>query len=439
VIFINGLPLAIIELKNPVDETSTLYHAFNQIQAYKNYLPGLLTYNELLVISDGLQARVGTLTSGWDRFMPWRTIDGTELAPKGSVELETLLKGLFQKQRFLDYILNFIVFDDDGNTISKKAAGYHQYHAVNKAVACAFSACGYSFDPQTLTGRFPKFRDEIGTHLKSPQVTYGNKPGHFGGRRIGVIWHTQGSGKSLLMAFFAGKIIRHPGMKNPTLVVITDRNDLDEQLFKTFSGCKELLRQTPMQAGSREKLRGLLRTPAGGVIFTTIQKFFPDNKGEPYPILSDRENIIVIADEAHRSQYDFIDGFARHLHDALPNASFIGFTGTPIEKHDRSTPAIFGDYIDTYDIKRAVEDGATVPIYYEGRLAKIELIEAEKPRIDPEFEEIPKARKNRKNKDSRPNGPGSKPWWARKNGSISWPATFSSTSTADSKPWKEKG
>jgi len=233
-------------------------------------------------------------------------------------------------------------------------------HAVNKAVACAFSACGYTFDPQTLTGRFPKFRDEIGTRVKSPPGSYGNKPGHFGGRRIGVIWHTQGSGKSLLMAFFVGKIIRHPGMKNPTLVVITDRNDLDDQLFKTFPGCKELLRQTPQQARNRQELRGLLRTPAGGVIFTTIQKFFPETN----------------------------DGFARHLHDALPNASFIGFSGTPIEKHDRSTPAIFGDYIDTYDIKRAVEDGATVPIYHEGRLAKIELDEEEKPKIDPEFEEI---------------------------------------------------
>jgi type I restriction enzyme R subunit len=248
---------------------------------------------------------------------------------------------------------NFIVFEDDGAKIFKKAAAYHQFHAVNKAIRCTLEATSEAGD-----------------------------------RRIGVIWHTQGSGKSLLMVFFSGKLIKKPEMENPTLVVITDRNDLDGQLFSTFSSCRELLRQDPVQAESREHLKRLLQVPSGGVIFTTIQKFFPEKKGAKYPMLSDRKNIVVIADEAHRSQYDFIDGFARHMRDALPRASFIGFTGTPIEKEDRSTPAVFGDYIDKYDILRAVEDGATVPIYYESRLAKIELDENEKPRLDAEFEEI---------------------------------------------------
>jgi type I restriction enzyme, R subunit len=388
VVFINGLPLAVIELKNPADEKATIRHAFNQLQTYKTDIPGLFIYNELLVISDGLEARGGTITSGWDRFMPWRTVDGKEVAPRGSVELEVLLKGVFQKRRFLDMVLNFIVFDDDGKSIAKKAAAYHQYHAVNKAVECTLSACGIEADPGMLYARFPKLDEHSPYVVKEHPRPYGPGTDHFGGQRIGVIWHTQGSGKSLLMAFFAGKIIRHPGMENPTLLVITDRNDLDDQLFGTFSSCRDLIRQTPVQAENREHLRELLKVPAGGVVFTTIQKFLPDRKGEQYPQLSERRNIVVIADEAHRSQYDFIDGFARHMHDALPNASFIGFTGTPIERDDRSTPAVFGDYIDKYDILRAVEDGATVPIYYEGRLAKIDLREDEKPRIDPEFEEI---------------------------------------------------
>ena len=353
VVFINGLPLAVIELKNPADEQATIRHAFNQLQTYKGDIPSLFACNELMIISDGLDARMGTLTAGYDRFMPWRTVEGMEVAPKGRLELEVLLKGVFQKRRLLDLILNFVVFDDDGSTLTKKAAAYHQFHAVNKAVQC------------TIDATMPD-----------------------GDRRIGVVWHTQGSGKSLSMAFYAGKIIRHPAMENPTLVVITDRNDLDDQLFGTFAGCKDLLRQTPVQAESREHIRELLKVPAGGVVFTTIQKFLPDVKGDAYPLLSERHNIVVIADEAHRSQYDFIDGFARHLRDALHNASFIGFTGTPIEREDRSTPAIFGDYIDKYDILRAVEDGATVPIYYEGRLAKIELKDEERPRIDPKFEEL---------------------------------------------------
>jgi len=389
VVFVNGLPLGVIELKNPADEKATIRHAFNQLQTYKSDIPGLFIYNELLVISDGLEARSGTLTSGWDRFMPWRTIDGKEVAPRGSVELEVLLKGVFDKRRFLDLILNFIVFEDDGSSVLKKIAAYHQYHAVNKAVDCTISACGIDAEPRQLYAEFPAHDEMNPFGLSDPSAhPYGKNSKHFGGRRIGVIWHTQGSGKSLSMAYFAGKIIRHPAMKNPTIVVITDRNDLDDQLFGTFSRCRDLMRQTPVQAETRENLRELLKVAAGGVVFTTIQKFMPDAKGDQYPKLSDRENIVVIADEAHRSQYDFIDGYARHMRDALPNASFIGFTATPIERDDRNTPAVFGDYIDTYDMLRAIEDKATVPIYYEGRLAKIELDEDERPIIDPEFEEI---------------------------------------------------
>jgi type I restriction enzyme, R subunit len=399
VVFVNGLPLAVIELKNPADEQATLRSAFNQLQTYKADIPDLFTYNELLVVSDGMQARSGTLTAGWDRFMPWRTIDGSDLYREPGSEwqsgglaqpgLETLLKGVFDRRRFLDLILNFIVFDDDGATIEKKAAAYHQFHAVNKAVDCTLSACGMEQREGLLYGRFPE-QDEYNPHRGTREAgsSYGSGTAHFGGRRIGVVWHTQGSGKSLLMVFFAGKVIRHPAMENPTLVVVTDRNDLDNQLFDTFSACRDLMRQTPVQAEDREHLKSLLQVAAGGVVFTTIQKFLPEEKGSDYEELSARRNIVVIADEAHRSQYDFIDGFARHLHDALPNASFIGFTGTPIERDDRSTPAVFGDYIDKYDILRAVEDEFTVPIYYEGRLAKIELEEKERPKIDPEFEEI---------------------------------------------------
>lgn len=401
-VFVNGLPIAVIELKNPADEKATIRHAFNQLQTYKEDIPNLFVFNELMVISDGLEARTGTLTANWERFMPWRTIDGTDLyrqpsspalLPEGEggqckPMLEVVLKGVFEKKRLLDLILNFIVFEDDGAQVEKKVAAYHQYHAVNKAVNCTLSACGIEVEPNLLYGRFPVL-DEANPFLaREEPAPYGSGSRHFGDRRIGVVWHTQGSGKSLLMVFYAGKIIRHPATKNPTLVVITDRNDLDDQLFGTFSECKDLLRQTPVQAESRVHLRELLQVAAGGVVFTTIQKFLPDTKGESYPALSGRENIVVIADEAHRSQYDFIDGFARHMRDALPNASFIGFTATPLECDDRSTPAVFGNYIDTYDILRAVEDGATVRIFYEGRLARIELLEEEKPKIDPEFEEV---------------------------------------------------
>ncbi|RTZ73110.1 MAG: DEAD/DEAH box helicase [Gammaproteobacteria bacterium] len=408
VLFVNGLPLAVIELKNPADENATLHHAFNQLQTYKAQIPSLFVYNALLVISDGMQARFGTLTAGWDRFMPWRTIDGTDLYREpgnekqtdGEVQagLTTLLKGMFDPARLQDYFLNFITFEDDGggtNSIAKKAAGYHQYHAVNKALGYTLEACGIKAPSGPHHGRFLEAEQDDPFRGKDERSQYHRQ---FGDRRIGVVWHTQGSGKSLSMLFYASKVIRHPDMESPTLLVITDRNDLDDQLFGTFAINRLLLRQTPVQAESRNRLRELLQVASGGVIFTTIQKFLPDKKGDAYPMLSARRNIVVIADEAHRSQYDFIDGFARHMHDALPNASFIGFTGTPIEKDDRSTPAVFGDYIDRYDILRAVEDGATVPIYYESRLARIELEESEKPYLDAEFEEITEAEEEERNK-----------------------------------------
>ncbi len=351
VIFINGLPVAVIELKNPGDERATVKSAFNQIQTYKKDIPSLFSYNELSVISDGTEARMGTLSADIEWFTRWRTIDGLELAPEALPQLEVLIKGVFEKERLLDIIANFIVFESDGEKIIKKAAAYHQYFATNKAVEST---------------------------LKATQDK--------GDRRAGVVWHTQGSGKSLTMVFYAGKIIQV--LENPTLVVLTDRNDLDNQLFGVFSRCQDLLRQTPRQAESREELQELLRVASGGVVFTTIQKFLPQNGQEKYPTLSERKNIVVIADEAHRSQYEFIHGFAKHMREALPNASFIGFTGTPIELTDRNTRAVFGEYVDIYDVTRAVEDHATVPIYYEARLAKIELKKEEQPKIDPEFEEL---------------------------------------------------
>ncbi|GIW81353.1 MAG: DEAD/DEAH box helicase [Gemmatales bacterium] len=354
VLFVNGLPLAVVELKNPADEDATIWSAFNQLQTYKQQIPSLFAYNEALVISDGVQARIGTLTADREWFMPWRTIAGEDLAPPSMPELQVVLQGVFEKARFLQLVRHFIVFEDEGGgKLVKKMAGYHQFHAVNRAIDATVKAANQKGD-----------------------------------RRVGVVWHTQGSGKSLTMAFYAGRVVLHPAMENPTLVVITDRNDLDDQLFGTFARCHELLRQQPVQAQSRAHLRELLRTASGGVVFTTIQKFFPTEGEDQHPLLSDRRNIVVIADEAHRSQYDFIDGFARHMREALPNASFIGFTGTPIELTDRNTRAVFGDYISIYDIERAVKDGATVPIYYESRLAKLELKEEERPRLDEEFEEI---------------------------------------------------
>jgi len=373
VLFVNGLPLGVVELKNAADEDATIWTAFNQLQTYKAEIPSLFAFNELLIVSDGIQARVGTLTAGREWFKPWRTITGESLADKHLPELQVLVEGLFEPRRFLDMVRDFVVFEDTGDgRVVKKMAGYHQFHAVQMAVE------------ETLRAAKLRTFDRV---IDSGYLVQPMPGGKTGDRRIGVVWHTQGSGKSLTMAFYAGRIIREPAMENPTLVVLTDRNDLDDQLFGTFSRCSELLRQPPVQAESRAHLRDLLSVAAGGVVFTTIHKFFPEEKGDRHPVLSDRHNIVVIADEAHRSQYDFIDGFARHMRDALPSASFIGFTGTPIELQDANTRAVFGDYISVYDIQRAVEDGATVPIYYESRLAKLELNDAEKPKIDPDFEE----------------------------------------------------
>lgn len=364
VVFVNGLPIGVIELKAPGGENATLAGAHNQLQTYKAQIPSLFRTNAVLVTSDGLTARIGSLTADLERFMPWRTTDGTEIAAKGKPELNTLIEGIFDQRRLLDLLHDFTVFGETGTGLAKIIAGYHQFHAVRHAVAKTVEAA-------------------------APQ----------GDRKVGVIWHTQGSGKSLLMAFYAGQLVRHSALQNPTLVVITDRNDLDDQLFSTFSMCRDLIRQTPQQAESREDLQRTLSRASGGVIFTTIQKFSPAAGEAAYPVLSDRRNIVVIADEAHRSQYGFrakieqktgeiAYGFAKYLRDALPNASFIGFTGTPIEKDDVNTPAVFGEYIDIYDISRAVEDGATVPIYYESRLARIELPDAEKPKIDAEIDEL---------------------------------------------------
>jgi len=351
VLFVNGLPLAVIELKNPADEEATIWSAYHQLQTYKDEIPSLFTYNELLVVSDGTQARAGTITSNQEWFLPWKTIDGKELAPRDLPQLQVLLQGMFEKERCLDIIRNFITFEKRRRQTTKILAAYHQYHTTNKAIKKTIEAI--------------------------------NKD-----KRVGVVWHTQGSGKSLTMVFYTGKLILHKKLENPTIVVLTDRNDLDDQLFNTFSASQSLLRQSPTQAKDREDLKKSLNVASGGIVFTTIQKFFPEQKGKTYPVLSERKNIIVIADEAHRSQYEFINGFARHIRDALPNASFIGFTGTPIELSDRSTPAVFGDYIDIYDIQQSVEDGATVRIYYESRLAPLKLKEEERPKIDPEFEEV---------------------------------------------------
>jgi len=375
VLFVNGLPLAVVELKNAADENATIWSAFQQLQTYKVEIPSLFSANALLVISDGVEARAGTLTAGREWFKPWRTIHGDALAASTMLEMDVLTQGLLAPRRFLDLVRDFIVFEDDGSGhVSKKMAGYHQFHAVHVAV------------DETLRAAQVAALDRAA----EPRMGYGagwRPGGRTGDRRVGVVWHTQGSGKSLTMAFYAGRIIREPAMENPTLVVLTDRNDLDDQLFGTFSRCRDLLRQPPVQAESRAHLRELLSVAAGGVVFTTIHKFFPEEKGDRHPILSERHNIVVIADEAHRSQYDFIDGFARHMRDALPRASFIGFTGTPIELRDANTRAVFGDYISVYDIQRAVQDGATVPIYYESRLAKLALNEAERPKVDSEFEE----------------------------------------------------
>ncbi len=385
VLFLNGLPIAVVELKNPGDENATVTGAYNQLQTYKREIGSLFRTNALLIASDGMTARIGSLTADEERFMPWRTIDGDVIAPKGLPELEVMIAGVLDRRRLLMLIRDFTVFGDAGRGIVKIIAGYHQFHAARAAVAATLRAV-----PGVSVERA----------IRERPLAYGlpDAAAHpDGDRRIGVIWHTQGSGKSFLMAFYAGLLVRTPALENPTIVVITDRNDLDDQLFATFSMCADLIRQTPIRIESREDLTNRLDRASGGVIFTTMQKFAPPPGTSDYPAISERRNVIVIADEAHRSQYGFrarMDrktgelayGFAKYLRDALPNASFIGFTGTPIEKDDVNTPAVFGDYVDVYDIARAVEDGATVPIYYESRLARIALPPEALPEIDAEIE-----------------------------------------------------
>ena len=387
VVFVNGLPLGLIELKNAADEDTTIWTAYAQLQTYKAEITSLLHYNAALVVSDGLQARMGSVTADQEWFKVWRTITGEGDAPKTMLELEVLVRGVFERQRFLGLLQHFIVFEEDADTgaLHKIIAGYHQFHAVNAAVEETVRASGMA--DQSL------MRDNAGAFWSGKM--HGGQPGD---RRAGVVWHTQGSGKSYSMLFYAARVVRHPAMQNPTLVVLTDRNDLDDQLFGQFQRCHDILGQMPVQADGREHLRVLLNRASGGVVFTTIHKFMAE-KGEAMPSLSARQNIVVIADEAHRSQYGFGGkvnektgemsyGFASNLRDALPNASFIGFTGTPIEKTDANTRAVFGDYISIYDIQRAVADKATVPIYYESRISKLSLNAAELPKLDAEFEEI---------------------------------------------------
>ena len=388
VLFVNGLPLGIVELKNPADEDATIRTAWQQLQTYKAELPALFSLNEILIVSDGPQARVGTLTGGWEWFKPWRPLAGDTPAADGAMlELQVLLEGVCDPETLLALIRDFIVFDDDGaGPPAKKMAGYHQLHAVRAAVDETLRAAALQQAAAESVGT------GTGTVTKAvrPARRASRPGGRPGDRRIGVVWHTQGSGKSLTMAFYAGAVVRSAAMANPTVVVLTDRNDLDDQLFGAFSRCSDLLGQPPVQADSRSDLQDKLSVRSGGVVFTTIQKFLPSPApgGGARPALSERRNIVVIADEAHRSQYDFIDGFARHMRDALPNASFIGFTGTPVESADANTRAVFGDYISVYDIEDSVADGATVPIYYESRLAELGIDEAQRPTIDDEFEEV---------------------------------------------------
>ena len=398
ILFVNGLPLVVIELKNATDDKTTIQSAFRQIETYKAMISSLFTFNAFSVISDGLEAKAGTISAGLSRFMAWKTTDGVKEASKQISQLETLIKGMLQPSVLLDLVRHFVVFekfkkeDADGivtvQTV-KKLAAYHQYYAVNRAVESTKRASGF-VSKQT-----------IGNLLNESPESYGlpgvkNQPE--GDRKGGVVWHTQGSGKSLSMVFYTGKIVL--ALDNPTVLVITDRNDLDDQLFDTFAASKQLLRQDPVQATDRKQLKDLLKVNSGGVIFTTIQKFQPE-EGNVFETLSTRENIIVIADEAHRTQYGFsaktvddkdesgnvigkkiVYGFAKYMRDALPNATYLGFTGTPIESTDVNTPAVFGNYVDIYDIAQAVEDGATVRIFYESRLAKVKLTEEGKELVD---------------------------------------------------------
>lgn len=365
--FINGLPVAVIELKSPSAENVDIWDAFNQIQTYKDEIPELFAYNEASIISDGFNARVGSLTANQERYMPWRVVLNEDDKRPLEQEMETMVRGFFKRELFLDYIRYFVIFENDADNLIKKIAGYHQFHAVREAVRATVVAA----EQQSLS------------EVAEKRATYADEvvPGS---KKAGVVWHTQGSGKSISMCCYAGKLLQQPQMNNPTLIVVTDRNDLDGQLFATFSAAKDLLKQEPVQADSRDKLRQLLaERESGGIIFTTVQKFALLEDENGHPILNDRHNIVVISDEAHRSQYGlkatlkkdgkYKFGYAKHMRDALPNASFIGFTGTPIASEDKDTRAVFGDYVSIYDIQDAVEDGATVPIYYESRLAKLDI------------------------------------------------------------------
>mgnify|MGYP003582656071 FL=1 len=383
--FINGLPLAVVELKNPANEQTDVWDAFNQLQTYKDEISDLFNTNAALVVSDGFTARVGSLTANAERMLPWRTIANEDDRPRLQMELETVVRGFFKPELFLDYVRHFVLFEQDGDHIVKKVAGYHQFHAVREAVRATVIAA------QDVGKSVLEVHEE--------RATYGNEV-QPGSRKAGVVWHTQGSGKSITMACYAGKLLQQPEMKNPTLVVVTDRNDLDGQLFATFSAASDLLKTTPVQAGDRDELRQMLASrEAGGIIFTTVQKFALLDGEEAHPLLSTRTNIVVISDEAHRSQYGtkgrldtktgrYVFGYAKHLRDALKNATFIGFTGTPIALEDKDTRAVFGDYVSIYDIQDAVDDGATVPIFYESRLAKLDVNQADIDALNAQVDEV---------------------------------------------------
>jgi len=400
ILFINGIPLVVIELKNAADENTTIHSAFKQVETYKTIIPSLFTYNGFVVISDGLEAKAGSISAGFSRFMAWKSADGKAEASHLVSQLETLIHGMLNKETLIDLIRHFIVFEKSKKedtvtgitTIStvKKLAAYHQYYAVNRAVESTLRATGFTVEHETPLSMVMESPESYGV----PGVK--NQP--IGDKKGGVVWHTQGSGKSLSMVFYTGKIVL--ALDNPTILVITDRNDLDDQLFDTFAASKQLLRQEPVQAEDRNQLKELLKVASGGVVFATVQKFQPE-EGNVYELLSDRKNIVVIADEAHRTQYGFkaktidakdgqgnvvgkkiVYGFAKYMRDALPNATYLGFTGTPIENTDVNTPAVFGNYVDIYDIAQAVEDGATVRIYYESRLAKVNLSDEGKQLVE---------------------------------------------------------
>lgn len=380
-VFINGLPLAVLELKNPADASADIWSAYQQLQTYKDEISDLFIFNAALIVSDGLHARVGSLTANKERFLPWRTLANEDDKPLFEYRLETLVKGFFKPELLLDYLHYFILFEQDDGQLIKKIAGYHQFHAVREAVKATVIAA-----------------QQVSNHQAEPRADYAQRvvPGS---GKAGVVWHTQGSGKSISMVCYASKLLAQPEMNNPTIVVVTDRNDLDGQLFNTFSMAVETLKQTPVQAGDRDELREMLAArQAGGIIFTTIQKFALLADEASHPVLSNRHNIVVISDEAHRSQYgdkaklnakgQYTFGYSKHLRDALPSASFIGFTGTPIAAQDKDTRAVFGDYVSIYDIQDAVDDGATVPIYYESRLAKLDINAADIEALNAEVDEV---------------------------------------------------